>query len=151
MNSLGVQPNEMSAVLAILTTEARFDTEQVRVGAVNAFSQGHTNLWDDYVAGAADCKQILARNVSGAALEVAGLLAETEDPATHEDMRMGVVIGFNVLKTLIHPVDAVFAVDHKNQRSEIIGETSETRSQKSRLLTSDSCQLTAAVQAKVLD
>jgi hypothetical protein len=113
MNSLGVQPNKMSAVLTILVPNARFDAEQVRVGAVDAFSQGHADFGNDDLAGITDSKEVLALNVSGATLDIAGLFAGAEDPAAHKDMRMGVMIGFNVMKTFIHPVDAVFAVDHK--------------------------------------
>ena len=104
----------MSAVLPALAPNARFNTEEVRVCTVGAFSQRHTNFGDDDVARTADCKQVLARNIARAALEIAGLLAEAEDPAAHKDMRMGVVIGFNVLKTFVHPVDTVFAIDHGN-------------------------------------
>ena len=113
MNSLGMQTNEMSAVFPALIPNARFDTEQVRVGAVDALSQRHTNLGDDDVAGTADCKQVLTYNISRAALEI-GFLTQAEDPAAHEDMRMGIVIGVNVLQTFVHPVDTVLATNHKD-------------------------------------
>ena len=103
----------MGAVLPIVAADAVVDAEQVRVGAVDALSQRHTNLGDDDVAGTADCKQVLTYNISRAALEI-GFLTQAEDPAAHEDMRMGIVIGFNVLQTFVHPVDTVFATNHKD-------------------------------------
>jgi hypothetical protein len=113
MDSLGMKPYEMGAVPAVLTSNARFDTEQIRIGAVDAFAEGNADLWDDNLAGTADCKQILARNVLGTALQIC-LLAGAKDTAAHEYMRMSAVIGFNVLKTLVHPVDAISAINHED-------------------------------------
>jgi hypothetical protein len=110
----GVQPNEMSAVLAVLAPDARFDAEQVRIRAIDAFSQRDTYLGDYYFAGITDRKQVLARLVAGTTLEIPGLFRHAVDPATHEQMRMSVVVGFNFLKTFVHPVDAVPAVDHSS-------------------------------------
>ena len=113
MMSLGVQPDEMGAILSALTADARFDAEQIRVGAVDAFSHRYTNLRDYDFTGTADCEQVLARGVLGAVLTF-GFLLRAVDAAAHEHMRMGAMIGFNLLQTFIHPVDTVFTIDHKS-------------------------------------
>jgi hypothetical protein len=37
---------------------------------------------------------------------------KSKNPASHEDMGMRVGIGLDLVKTLVPPVDTIFAVDH---------------------------------------
>jgi hypothetical protein len=109
---LCVQANEVSAILAIFTAHAGFNTEKIRVYAIGAFSQRNTNFRNGYVAGIANRKKVFADHIILAVLAIVISLNRTVDSATHENVRMGFRVLFYLLEALIHPMDTVFAEEH---------------------------------------
>ena len=43
-----------------------------------------------------------------------------EDPATHENMCVSVSIGFDLLKTFIRPINAIFTVNHDGEEVSLL-------------------------------
>jgi hypothetical protein len=48
------------------------------------------------------------------------LLNRAENPASHENMRVGAMIRLDLIETFIHPVYAILAVNHDKQGDLII-------------------------------
>ena len=113
MHSLGMQSNEVCAVLAILIALAGFNAEQVGVGAVRTFTQRYTDFGDGDVAGTANGEEVLALPVMITAGQIFIVLDKTEDAAPHENVRVGIVISLDLLEAFIRPVDAIPTVNHK--------------------------------------
>jgi hypothetical protein len=112
VHSLGMQSNEMRAIFAAVTALAGFNAEQIGIRAVYAFAQGDTDLGNRYPAGTADREKIFALPVVFAARQRFIILEIAEDPAAHENVRMGSMIGFNLLEAFIGPVNTIPAVNH---------------------------------------
>ena len=112
MHPLCVQANEMSAIFATLPAHAGFNTEKIRVCAIGAFSQRNANFRNGYVAGIANRKKVFADHIILAVLAVIICLYRTVDSTTHENVRMVFRVFLDLLETLIHPMDTVFAEAH---------------------------------------
>jgi hypothetical protein len=102
----------MSAVLPAFVAHAGIDAEQVCVSAVNAFAQRDADFGHGDFAGAADGEEVPAGNVIFALGQIVVVLDETENPASHINVRMLAMIGLDLFQAFICPVDAIFAVDH---------------------------------------
>jgi hypothetical protein len=116
MDALGVQAYKMSAVLAIVASFAGFNAEQVRIRAIDAFSQRNTDFGHRNAAGTADCNKILAGLVMLAFLQILVFGYESKYPTTHKYVRMGVVISLDLFKAFIYPMDTVSAVKHSRNQ-----------------------------------
>jgi hypothetical protein len=112
MNPFAVQPDKMGAVFPAVFSDAVIDAEQVRISAVYALAQRNTNLRNREVARAANGEKVLTGDVVFAFPQIGIVLDKTKDPASHEYMGMSIMICLDLLKALIHPIDAVSAVDH---------------------------------------
>jgi hypothetical protein len=112
MHPLCVQANEVSAIFAILTAYAGFNAEKVRVCAIGAFSQRNTNFRNGYAAGTANRKKVFADRIILAVSAVIISLDRTVDSATHENVRIGFRVFFDLLEALIHPMNTVFTEEH---------------------------------------
>jgi hypothetical protein len=112
MHSLRIQANEMSAVLSVFLAHARVNAEQVGIGAVGAFPQGNTRLWNGQPAGAADGEEVFASHIVLAVLAAAVIFNRAENPASHENVRMLAPIRLNLIEAFINPIYAIFAMNH---------------------------------------
>ncbi len=121
-----MQPDEMRAILAAVTAFAGFNAEKIGVCAVYAFAQGDTDLGNRYMAGTADGEEIFALLVILAVLQSFIVFEIAENPAAHKYMRMGAMIGFNLLEAFVGPVNTIPAINHK--ASPMFGEALEADS-----------------------
>jgi hypothetical protein len=112
VDTLGVKTDEVRAVFAAVSAYAVIHAEKIGVGAVDALSQGYADLRHGYVAGRANGEQVFADDVVCAAFKGCVTLDEAEYPAPHADVRVASAIFFDLLKTLVYPVDAVPAINH---------------------------------------
>lgn len=108
----GAEPDEMRAVLAAIAAEAVLDAEQVGVCAICAFSKRNADFGHSNAAGVADGEEILAFDIVRATLQSSIALAEPVYAAAHEKVRACACVGLNLFEALIHPVDAIAAMNH---------------------------------------
>jgi len=64
------------------------------------------------VTGAADGEEIRTECVMLAVLYFTRVFNVSKNPTTHENVRMSAVIRLDLFKALIHPVDAILAMNH---------------------------------------
>jgi hypothetical protein len=112
LNPLTVQPHKMGAVLPVAFPDALIHAKQVRVGAINTFAQGNADFRHREMAGTANGENVLADDVMFAFPQAGVVFDEAKNPASHENVGMCVVIGLDLLETLIHPIDTVSTIDH---------------------------------------
>lgn len=68
------------------------------------------------MAYAADGEEILAFAIVLAVIQILIILNEAIDATAHENMRMPSMIRFYLLKTFVHPINAIPAINHKRIR-----------------------------------
>ena len=112
MDALGAEADEVRAVFATVFAHAVIHAEKIGVGAIHALSKGHADLRHYDVTGRANREQVFADDVVLAAFQGCVAFDEAEYPASHVDVRVGAVVFLDLLKTLVHPVDAVSAINH---------------------------------------
>jgi len=110
--TFGVQTDEVSAVFAVISAHAGIDAEQICVRAIDALPEGNTDLRHHDFACITDNKEIVAFNVILALGQILVLFDEAKNPASHKNVRMLALIGLDFFQAFIHPVDAVFALNH---------------------------------------
>jgi len=112
VHPFGIQTHEVRTVLAALAAFAGLHAIKIRVRAVDAFAKRDTGLGNRNAAGAANREKILALPVVFAVFEAFVILDKAENPAAHKNVRVFVMVSLDLLQALIHPVDAVSAVNH---------------------------------------
>jgi hypothetical protein len=110
--TLGVQADEMGAVFSMVSADATIYAEEVRIRTVDALSKRDTYLGHREMAGVTDGEKVLAQKIVRATFERRVIFYVAINPAAHEDVRMSVLIRFDLLERFVHPVDTVSAVNH---------------------------------------
>jgi hypothetical protein len=114
MNAFSVQAHKMRTILAILVAYAGINAEQVCIRTVNALPQGDAKLWYGQMTGVADGKEVFARHIVFAALDLFRFFKIAKNATTHENVGCRIAIRFYFIKALIYPLNAILAVDHLN-------------------------------------
>jgi hypothetical protein len=112
VHSLSAQAHEMSAILAAVSALAGLNAKQVGIHAVDALAQRDTDFGNGDVAGSANRKEVFTGHIRFAFGQILIFFKESVESTSHENVRMGVVIGLDLLKTFIHPIDAVSTMNH---------------------------------------
>jgi hypothetical protein len=108
----GVEPDEMRAILAVIAADAVLDAEQVGICAIRTFSKRNADLGYSNAARLADGEEILAFDIVRATIKSSIALAESVYAAAHEKVRACACVSLNLFEALIHPVDAIAAMNH---------------------------------------
>ena len=102
----------MRAVFSIFFTDAGLNAEEIRIGTVDAFPQGNTDLGYGDFAGVADGKKVLAFGIVIATLPFVNAFKIAENTATHKNMGLLCRIILDLIEVFVNPVDTVSAVYH---------------------------------------
>ncbi len=112
LNTFGMQAYKMSTIFSIIATATVFNTEQVCIGAIDAFSKRDTDLWNCNPTCVAYGEKIGTLPVFLTAGKTVFASQITVNSAAHINSVFSIRFRFNFAQRFIDPMDAVFAINH---------------------------------------